>query len=372
MPARPLQSFFDPSHAARRGRFLINLFYLLTLCALAAAAVWLTARFLLPFVAAFLTAALLQRPIRWLTARTRAPRGFLSGVLVVLPVLALTALIGGAGWWAWRAAVRLLGNEQAVAEVTATVSGAADALRGLFARLTARFSPDTQAALQAAFGDLWAQGGERLREWVGTAAGDLLRFAAGRLPGILFGFFIWAVASVLLTVDYRRVTAFLWRQLPAHRRAMAADARAMLSGAFGQMTRAYLLLMLLTFGELTAGLWLLRVPAAPLAAAVIAVVDILPVLGVGTVLIPWAAIALLNGAPRMALGLTVLYLIITLIRNVVEPRLVSEKVGLPPAVGLLCLYLGWRVAGIAGILLLPPAVTVLVQLQKRGHLPLWK
>lgn len=356
----------------RRGQFLVDLVYLLTWVGLAAGAVWLLWRWLMPFLLAFATAAALQRPVRWLTTKTEASRGFLSGLLVVGLVLAVAAAAGGAGWWLWRAAVNFLGDPGAVESLADRLTGLWDSLQAWLAGLLSRFSPETRSALQASFGALFTGDGGLLGEWVAGAARGALHFVASSLPGALFAFLIWVMAAVFLTVDYRRVVDFLWRQLPSRRRQMVAEVCALCRGTLWQMAKAYFLLMLLTFGELAVGLWLLRVPGALALAALIALVDILPVLGVGTVLLPWAGVAFLNGDATLGVWLLVLYVVITVVRNLLEPRLVAQQVGLPPVVTLLCLYLGWQVAGVAGILLLPVAVTLLVQLQKRGHVKLWK
>lgn len=356
----------------RRGQFLLNLVYLLTWVALAAGAVWLLWRWLLPFVLAFATAAALQRPVRWLTTKTAASRRFLSGFLVVGLVGLLAAAVGGVGWWLWRGAVNFLSDPLAVERLAQRLTGLWEGVQDTLTRLAARLSPETRQALEGAFGNLLAGDGGLLADWVSTAARGALHFVAGGLPGALFGFLIWVMAAGMLTVDYRRVVAFLERQLPPHRRQLAADIRTLCRETLGQMAKAYLLLMLLTFGELAVGLWLLRVPGALWLSALIALVDILPVLGVGTVLIPWAGVAFLNGDPTLGMWLLVLYAVITVVRNLLEPRLVAHRVGLPPVVALLCLYVGWQVAGVAGILLLPVAVTLLVQLQGRGYVKLWK
>ena len=363
--------FLDGEQATRRGRFLINLLYLAVWVLLIGGTVWVLFRWLLPFLLAFLTAALLQKPIKWLTARTRAPRGFLSGLLVVTVVLTVAGMAGLIGWWLWRSAVNFFGDEQTVFGVAEQLRRALDALQAQIGRLAARFSPETAQALQTAFGHL-TDWGALLGEQLPAAAGRGVRFIVDRVPSTLFSFLVWVVASVFLTVDYQRVMSFFERQLPPHRRALMGEMRTLCGGTLGQIFRAYLTLMLLTFAELTVGLWLLRVPAAPLVAALIAVVDILPVLGVGTVLIPWAGVSFLAGSPREGMWLLVLYLFITVVRNVVEPRLLSGRVGLPPVVTLLCLYLGWRLAGVAGVLLFPLAATVLLQLHRRGHITLWR
>ena len=361
----------DGAQAKRRGEFLVNLVYLLTWGMFLLAAGWLLLGWLLPFTLAFLTAAALQRPVKWLTARTRAPRGFLSVLLVVAAVGALAAVIGGVGWLTLRGVVNLLGNRQAIGEITDSLSRAAAVLQREAREWLSRLSPPLQETLTAAFGHLF-DGGGPLAGWLAGAARGMLEFVTARLPELLMGFLIWAMAAVFFTVDYRRIADFLHRQIPAHRRVMAADMRALCGETLGRMVKVYGLLMLITFGELTAGLWLLGVGHPVGLAAVIAVVDILPVLGVGTVLLPWAAVSFLTGDPGLGLGLLVLYLVITVIRNLLEPRLVSGQTGLSPGASLLCLYLGWRLAGLAGLLLFPLGADLLIQLHRRGHLRLWR
>ena len=366
------RGLFDRASAGRRRDFLWNLFYVMVWLALALLALVLAARWLWPFAAAFLTAALLQRPLRCLTKLTRAPKGFVSGALVVVAVLLLAAAVFAAGWQLWRLTVRFLGDEAAIRRLTTPLIDTAENWKQQGRRIWETLSPETRAALSAAFGEQWASGENLIGSGVEEAAAGLWRFATEGLPSALFGFLVWVIASVFLTVDYPRVTAFLRRQIPPHRQAMVTDAKTLCSGTMGQLFKAYLLLMALTFGELTAGLLLLRVPWAVGLAALIALVDLLPVLGVGTVLLPWAAVAFVGGDPGRGAGLLVLYLVITVVRNLVEPRLISERVGLPPVVALLCLYIGWKAAGLAGVVLLPLLATVLLQLQRRGHLPLWK
>ena len=95
--------------------------------------------------------------------------------------------------------------------------------------------------------------------------------------------------------------------------------------------------------------------------ALIAVVDALPVLGSGTVLLPWAAVSLLRGSGGLALGLTVTYAAAAFARSALEPRLLGRQIGLPPLLTLLSLYAGYRLFGLAGMILLPLAVLLAKQ-----------
>ncbi|MFQ8761084.1 MAG: AI-2E family transporter [Intestinimonas sp.] len=121
----------------------------------------------------------------------------------------------------------------------------------------------------------------------------------------------------------------------------------------GGWLKAQGMLMLITFGELTLGFLFLGVDLSILLAALTALVDALPVFGTGTVLIPWALLELLSGRFSMALGLFVLYLIVSLVRSLLEPKLVGDRVGLPPLAALLCMYVGFRAFGVVGMVLSP-------------------
>ena len=143
---------------------------------------------------------------------------------------------------------------------------------------------------------------------------------------------------------------------PPWRTRLGRAGRHGLREALGGWLKAQGLLMLITFGELAAGFLLLRVELSLLLAGLVALVDALPVFGTGTVLLPWAVLALLGGDVRMSVGLLVLYSVISLVRSLLEPRLVGARVGLPSLAALVCMYVGFQALGVLGMLLAPLAV----------------
>ena len=116
--------------------------------------------------------------------------------------------------------------------------------------------------------------------------------------------------------------------------------------------------------ELFVGLLLLRVPYAFLLALLIAVVDILPVLGTGTIVIPWGIITLILGNFPLGIGLLILYAIITVVRQSLEPRVVGHQIGLHPLITLISMFVGVSLFGFLGLFGLPIAVTVFVQIKR--------
>ena len=131
-----------------------------------------------------------------------------------------------------------------------------------------------------------------------------------------------------------------------------------------QYLRACLLLGLSTFLQAFIGLALLRVPYAFLLALLIALVDFLPLLGTGIILLPWAVVSLLLGEVKLGVGLLVLYAVSTLLRQILEPKLIGEGLGIHPLLSLAAMYAGLRLFGVWGMILAPLLTAGLV-----GFLP---
>ncbi len=364
-----------PELAARtenRRRFLIDFVYTGFWIALLLLLLYCTVKWALPFVFAFAVAACLQRPIRWLVKKTGVKRQFFSVVLLILMILLLAALLLFLGWRAAVWAANFITNEENLHAIETWIGSVTATVQHLLESLSDRLSPSALETVNNAVSTISGKLTEALSDVFAGAAGWVMRFATQSLPRIAIGFIIWVIASILLSIHYQGVKAFLVRQVPQRFQGMLRDVKSLCGGTWRKLIRAYGLLMLLTFAELAVGLMILGIPNAILAAAMIAVVDILPVLGTGTVVLPWAAIALLQGQHRLFIGLLVMYAVITLVRNILEPRLVSRQIGLPPLVTLFFMYVGLQILGLVGMLLFPILAMVAVQLHEEGKLHLWK
>jgi len=190
---------------------------------------------------------------------------------------------------------------------------------------------------------------------------------ASALPAAAL-FLFTTVLATYFTSAGRPALDGLRRRLPPPWRTRLGRVAGGLREALGGWLKAQGLLMLITFGELAAGFLLLRVELSLLLAGLVALVDALPVFGTGTVLLPWAVLALLGGDVRMSVGLLVLYSVISLVRSLLEPRLVGARVGLPPLAALVCMYVGFQALGVLGMLLAPLAAVLARQLWDSGLL----
>ena len=129
---------------------------------------------------------------------------------------------------------------------------------------------------------------------------------------------------------------------------------------------SYLLVMLITFAEISAGLLIIRVENALLIAMVIAVFDILPIVGSGMILAPWAVILLIQGQTGRGIGIVILYAVVVIARQIMEPKLVGKRVGLHPLATLICLWVGAKALGIAGMFGFPITLLILKDLHAGG------
>lgn len=373
MDQRPYSPrLFDPAQADRRRAFLINLFYTGTWIIIFALVLRYLFVWMLPFVFAFLVAVMLQRPLRFLVRKTSVSRKVFSVVLVVAVMLLLA---GAVAFCAWRVGLRIVdffGNPANIQLLTDAVHQLTAYGQGLLDHLSSILSPEALSSLNEALNTISQNSIAALSEFFGSAAAAVVSFTTTRLPMLLVSFIVWVIASIFLTIDYDAVMQFFLRQVPQRHHELVEDTRQLCGNTIFKLLRAYLLLMAVTFVELWIGLSVLGIPHALPLAALIAVVDILPVLGVGTVLVPWALFALLSGNVAQFAGLGILYIIITVIRNILEPRIVSNQIGLNPLVTLFVMYLGLRSVGLAGMLLFPMLLMVLKQLQDHGRLHLWK
>ena len=123
-----------------------------------------------------------------------------------------------------------------------------------------------------------------------------------------------------------------------------------------QMARAYTILLAVTFSLLAAGLWLLGFSYVLPIAVCITLLDILPLIGSGTILVHWALILFATGDGVGGSGLLCLFGIITVVRNVLEPRVVGKQIGLHPIATITAMYAGLQIAGVWGLLLGPVGV----------------
>ena len=323
---------------------------------------------LLPFFIGLAVSLLAEKPVRLLQTRAHVPRSLASGLCVLL----LFGLLFGGLFFL----CRLLCAE--AADLARQLPQLAENLAPLFEKLKSRLLalaerlPDgLGTGLRAGVEEFFKTGagfGTKLYETLFSWASGII----GRLPDAVLFAVTAILSSFMLSGELPAIRGWLRRTVrPAwleKLQTLGGHVRTTLGG----WLRAQLKLMGITFLILNAGLLLLRVRYPVLAALIITVVDALPVFGTGTVLVPWGALCLLTGNVPKGLGLLALYGVISLVRSVLEPKIMAAQVDLPPLAALAAMYVGFCAFGVAGMVLCPMALLFVKQLHDSGWLRLWK
>ena len=354
---------------------------------------------LLPFIAAFFLAAVLQRPANFLSRKTPLKKGLVSVFLVLLiaAILAMILVLTGA-----RIASEAQGLVRWIGAQFATLPQLLETVREKMLALTTKLPEGLKASamegidrlFQTANGSAQAAAEEATEEAVSGSAlvGILSKFnlsmlqkpvsgvwnTAKQIPTIVVGVLISIISSCFMTTGYDGIVTFIKNQVPSEKRRTLSTVKELFFSSILKMIKSYLLIICITFVEMFVGLTVLRLIGAykgeyvATVAIAVALIDIFPVLGTGTVLIPWAIISFIMGNIGMGIGLIVLYAVITVIRQIIEPKLVAANLGLPPVVTIMCMYIGLQLFSVLGIFIMPLLVTMIKLLNDRGILHVWK
>ena len=313
------------------------------------AAAWFGLRFVLPVALPFLLGALLALAAEPVVSvgvkRFHLPRGLSAGLGVSLSVLLLGGLVTVLGAVAVRQMGALAGK---LPDMETTLDTAKNALLSAAEKAPSGLRDLAQKAVHETLEDSDA----------------LASRLTGQLPGMLtsvlsgvgssaLGIGTGLIAAFLISARLPKLRQIFRERLPQSWREKYLPALGRFRSLLWGWLKAQAKLALVTWVIVTAGFWLLGISKAPVWAALVAFVDAVPVLGTGTVLIPWALVNLLQSRTLQAVGLLGIYGVAAVTRTVLEPRVVGRQLGLDPLLTLIAMYAGFRFWGIPGLLLTP-------------------
>jgi len=296
---------------------------------------------LLPFVIAYVASRLVRPLGAFLSRRCRVPEKAgcaVFAVLVCVGTVTGAALISGvlvSQLW------EMIGYLPEYAEKAAELFGV------LLEMLP--FSMDSESRLRPMLSGALSNAASSLA----SSSASFLGGIVGAVPGSVFSAVVTFFAFVYLTADPGGIADSIRGLLPEGIMRKTERIFGEVSGAVFLYLRTYLTIMTVTFFELAVGLSVIGVDYALAAALIIAVIDVFPVLGCGCVLVPWAIWEFLYGETRRGLSLLVLLGVIYLIRQFLDSRRIGRMTGVHPFVALACLYLGWRLRLVSGMLAAP-------------------
>lgn len=382
------------SHVEQRRAFLIDFAYVALILALVYVffkyLFWITA----PFLLSFFFAVLLQKPLRFLDRKTNKKAHtfwaiflvIVSTAVVIVPlVFILAAVFGKISDFVAYIAEQLSDISSFLSTVENWIldtlqflpKGIYKSVSGTIIEWFSSLQPNAAEGAASSAGLLSNIDLGSITSKLTSGVSNVYSVVKG-VPSILIGVVIGIVAWILFTKDYDIIVRFIQRQLPDGKKNVLVEFKQVFSKTILTMFKAYGIIMCITFSELFLGFSILSLMGImknsyfAVIAMAIAVFDILPVAGSGGILIPWALFSLIYGNYKQAIGLIVMYVIITVIRQYIEPKIVGTSLGVHPIVTLMGLYFGLKLFGFIGMFIVPLTVMTLKAFNDAGRIKIWK
>lgn len=314
----------------------------------------------MPFVLAVVLAWILNPSVRWLQRKLKISRKPISLIVIILAI----GVVGGALFWFVYAlgseVYSLIGNWTFVG---GSIESGFNELNERLNHLSALVPKEVLGLLENAYTGLigWLRNVvPGLLETVGTKIGAF----AMKVPAGVIGAVIFLVASYFVVSDYPRIRLMATERMSSGVHSFLSRVRKIALAAFGGYVKAQLILSLGVFFILLIGFWVVGIEYALLLAFVFAVMDFIPIIGSGTVIVPWAVVDIVLGNYRQAISLMVIWGLICVFRRVAEPKVVGDQTGLSPILALISIYVGMRLGGVLGMILGPVLVLIVINIYK--------
>ena len=318
--------------------------------------------FFMPFVVGWILALLANPLVRFLERRVKLVRRHGSMLIIIAALAIVIGLFYGAGLLVYREMGSFLADAPEIYQ--SVIAEIGDALQN--GRKLAEYFPQNLQPPLLAFSDnldgLFGKLVSRAAEPTVQIAGHV----AKSIPNLLVNMVIINLSSYLFLADRESIMRWLKEHLPAfvfrYIEYMKRDAKGLIGGYFLAQFRIMCVVALI----LAAGFLVLGVRYGVLLAFLTAILDFLPIFGTGTVLFPWAVVKLFAGEYAYATGLILLYILTQVVRQIIQPKIVGESMGLPPLMTLFLLYLGFKLRGLTGMILAVPVGLVFINFYKYG------
>ncbi len=336
----------------------------------AALVVWVglpLASLLSPFLFALVLAWLLNPAVRWLQRKTNISRKAVSMVLVILVFAVIGGVLFGLGWMAVDQVRSLFNNRQSVLDdflngLLGVVNSVQRWIAGLNGVVPDEVITTGEDLINTIVG--WVQGLD-LSGWFAQMAGQAPSMVTN-VSGFAVALVVFMMGSYFITGDYPRLRFELTDRVPMVARDFCRSVKDIFMSAFGGYVKSQLILSAGVFIILSIGFFLMGQPYGLLLAFGLAVLDFIPIIGAGTVMVPWAVIDMVLAQYGEAAALMAVWGVIVLFRRFAEPKILGDQTGLSPILSLVGIYVGMKLGGVLGMVVGPLLLLVCINLAKLG------
>ncbi len=337
--------------------FLIDTVYAAVIVFLVILGCYVLIKYLFPFVIGTLIALAVQRPSQFLSEKVKIKRGYLSAFLSVAVYIAVGFLVGFLLYRLVRFSVGFADLLPSLFEKLSTVLAEIQRkYSSIFSLLPEKFGETADSLIDNTLADFSAKMGRVISNFAGGFA--------KRMPSFFISSIVTLVATCYIAKDFEQLLRFLKNLLGESITKKIAKIKNIFVGSILKLLKGYVILSLIAFGELYVGFLIIGVEYPFILAVVIALVDLLPVIGTGTVMVPWAVISALAGNIKLAFSLAVLYIITALVRNFSEPKIIGMQIGINSLFTLIFMFAGLKILGFWGLILFPIIFIVTVKYYK--------
>ncbi|MCD7032797.1 sporulation integral membrane protein YtvI [Metabacillus sp. GX 13764] len=325
---------------------------------------------LYPFYAAALLAYFLNPSVNFLTGKMKFPRGISSAVMLFLLLAAASALLISllaelAAGLKYLASVFPFYLKHFIAYSQSFFSGSivpfGDKLAELYNSLEEGHKQTIMTNLQSAMENALKEAASMTSRML-----NALPAYISALPAAGSIFFLVVLSAFFISKDWYKLGASLKKKLPPRMQEKVQLLRDEIKRAVAGLIKAQLCLMLITIILSYIGLLILRIPHSLAVAFMIGLMDFIPFVGSGIIFFPWIAYLLLSGGSKLASGIGVLFLVVIIVRQLLEPKLMSKSAGVPPLPALLALFAGYKLFGLLGLFAGPLIIVLASSLYKAG------
>lgn len=353
----------------KKKQFIINALYFFLIVFMIYIIIRYGVSLLSPFIFAFLIAYLLKKPAKAISLSTKLPYKIVSFFLVLIFYIIaglIVSLLGIKLISLLTKMVKLIPSfyeNQLVPFLITTYDG--------IERAVYNIDPAVVDALSQGFNQFLRSIGEIITNISFSLLGSLSNIASS-LPALLVKVLLMIISTFFIAIDFDKLSSFIKRQFSERGNEVILTIKDYMVNTVFVVIRSYGLIMFITFIELSIGLSILNIRNPVFVAFLIAIFDILPVLGTGGIMIPWAIIKLIQGNLQMGLGLLLIYIIVTVVRNIIEPKIVGSQLGLHPVVTLIGIFVGANLFGVIGLFGLPITLSLLKHLNDKEVIKILK
>lgn len=316
----------------------------------------------LPFLLGYLFALVAKPLVSFIQKWIKVPRGVASIIVMVLILGILGSIIGTVIYKIVDEIKNLYEYIQGnYASIEKSIMGMVAETKDFFSNL----HPSIQEAINTTTNNML----ERFGNFINNNSEPMMNQAgniAKALPGIFIGVIVFLLSSFFMLVDYELISTVIHKVFKGNSLEKFERVKLEIRNYLGGYVKAQLLIMSIAFCIMLISFSILKVEFGFVIALGIAVLDALPFFGSGAALWPWSIVSFVNGDLKRGFGIIIVYVIIFMTRQLIEPKIVSSKIGLHPILTLLSMYVGYRVLSVGGMILGPLILMLIISFYKAG------